>query len=391
MTRQKGSESNLFDITIIGSGGAGLCLIWAFIKTGLIHHISLLVIEPKMKNTNDRTWCFWAEKDDSMVKDLGQLLKHQWKYIEFQKKQNHIHPYQYYHLESLDFYNHLFGMIKQYPQIHYQNDEVLHVLPKGNSYTVATKHEKFYTSDYVFDSRFDTSQQKLFFNENQLKQSFFGYKVTFDQPILDDALIHMMNFDYDQDGFCQFVYVLPFSNNCALIELTRFGTKILNQDTNQKKFFEWIYQKYGKFTIVESEKGVIPMDLSFNKKIKFYPKNVKHIPIGTAAGAVKATTGYAFRDMYRHSMVIAQAILNKKPIPAIYRPSRLAFYDSLLIDILVQNPHYGKQIFTQLFQRVKHNVILKFLDEKTSFLEEIPILWALPKSIFLRKLWSKFF
>jgi lycopene beta-cyclase len=133
------------------------------------------------------------------------------------------------------------------------------------------------------------------------------------------------------------------------------------------------------------------MDLNFNKKIKYYPKNIKHIPIGTAAGAVKPTTGYAFRNMYHHSLEIAKAILNKKPIPAIYRPSRLAFYDSLLIDILVQNPQYGKQIFTQLFKRVKHNIILKFLDEKTSFLEELPILWALPKNIFLRKLWSKIF
>ena len=101
-----------------------------------------------------------------------------------------------------------------------------------------------YFSEWVFDSR--PPNIKLFkkgkFN---ISQSFSGFKVKFLEKKIDSDIYQMMDFRVSQNNATQFVYILPYSENMALVELTRFGKKLLNEeesafelDNISKKF--WI-------------------------------------------------------------------------------------------------------------------------------------------------------
>ena len=108
------------------------------------------------------------------------------------------------------------------------------------------------------------------------------------------------------------------------------------------------------------------------------------IEIGISAGALKPTTGYGFLTMRNHALQIARALKTGNPLPRIYRKRRFRFYDALLLQMLEENPHRGKDIFERLFNKLPARLVLKFLDEKTAIWEEIRIFSQLQIAWFLK-------
>jgi Brp/Blh family beta-carotene 15,15'-monooxygenase len=54
------------------------------------------------------------------------------------------------------------------------------------------------------------------------------------------------------------------------------------------------------------------------------------------------------------------------------------------LKILESHPHRGKEIFERLFHHVHGTRVLQFLEEKTTFIEDISIFMALPKTLFMK-------
>jgi lycopene beta-cyclase len=381
-----------FDLTLIGCGGAGMCLLMALMRSGHAKRVSILIIEPQLKDKNDRTWCFWAKEDDHIVRELKSLLSNKWNNAIVNDADKPLRPYAYYHLESHILYAHVRKSIQDYPNITWVRDHVMDVKESNDSPILVSAAHASYTSMYVFDSRVTKNQHEHIKNDNGfLWQSFFGYRIKFKENILNTNAFHLMNFGIAQQGACQFVYILPFSSNEALAELTRFGSEKLTKEANSHLLKIWLNDRFGDYQIIDEEQGLIPMDLLFNPDKKYYPSDKRHILIGTPAGCVKSTTGYAFHAMFKYSNQIAEALANNAHIPTFPRPARHSFYDSLLLHILRERPAMGSRIFIKLFEKVPLKHILTFLDEKTTALAEIPILWALPKRIFLQALLKKIF
>jgi Brp/Blh family beta-carotene 15,15'-monooxygenase len=67
------------------------------------------------------------------------------------------------------------------------------------------------------------------------------------------------------------------------------------------------------------------------------------------------------------------------------RSGRFAFYDRLLLKILESHPNRGKELFERLFQQVSGTRVLRFLEEQTSFIEDISVFMALPKYMFAKQ------
>jgi len=119
-------------------------------------------------------------------------------------------------------------------------------------------------------------------------------------------------------------------------------------------------------------------------------KNI--INLGSRNYCLKPSTGYAFKNMFSQANEIAECIQAGQKTISTNRThkeatkGRFAFYDALLLIILHLWPNYGRVIFTQLFSKVETKLILKFLDEKTTILEDVQIFSRLPIGIFLRSL-----
>ena len=52
-------EKQIFDYIICGGGASGLLLLDALSGDSYFNTPSILLIEQEVKNSNDRTWCFW--------------------------------------------------------------------------------------------------------------------------------------------------------------------------------------------------------------------------------------------------------------------------------------------------------------------------------------------
>ena len=147
---------------------------------------------------------------------------------------------------------------------------------------------------------------------------------------------------------------------------------------------QYIKSNYGEYEIIDQEKGLIPM--SFESPSK--NGNKKWIDIGTRAGAVKPSTGYAFKSMVNHAKEICKN--NKLDKVEIKNKSRFKIYDQLLLIILYLWPNKGKPIFERLYQTQTSKFILKFLDEKSTLKNEINMFSKLQIITFLNSflIWS---
>ena len=251
------------------------------------------------------------------------------------------------------------------------------------------------TADIVFDSRNPQFHTPKNF-ETHLWQSFVGWKIKTKELYFQPNDFRMMDFTTPQDNFTQFVYVLPYSEHEALIEITRFGKEVIPQDLAELRLTEYIHNFNVAYSIEDTETGCIPMS---NAQLKTHPLPGV-INLGGRANLIKPSTGYAFKSMYSHADKIAETIkrqttnswksftLESHSLFPTKAPSRFKFYDSLLLKILDQQPHWGKPIFEQLFNRVQIPQVMQFLDEKTTLIQDIHILRKLPFKPFLRVLFQ---
>lgn len=364
-------------------------------KRNLLSGKSVLLVEPESKTTNDKTFCFWGEPTDSMVKDLEPLITHSWSSVSIAQKESlSLHPLKYWQVSSIHLYQHIHKLSAQ--QGWTTLNERIEAIFQDEEGPFIASGDCEYRATHFFDSRNPTFAPPTGY-QTHLWQSFYGWKVKSEQPVFNPTDFRMMDFNTAQDGYTQFVYVLPYSNCEALIEITRFGTEIIPRDIAELRLQVYLDSMDCQYSIIETEEGCIPMS---NAHLHIQ-KMDGVIPLGGRNKAIKPSTGYAFKTMYQQAETISQQCqvleqrsienpnsdsLKKLTIEFNQAPARFEFYDSLLLRILHQQPQFGKPIFETLFNRVKIPRVLTFLDEKTSLTQDIGILKELPFYPFLKAL-----
>jgi lycopene beta-cyclase len=61
----------------------------------------------------------------------------------------------------------------------------------------------------------------------------------------------------------------------------------------------------------------------------------------------------------------------------------------LLLDILDKKNELGSSIFSSMFHKGNTTVIFKFLDEETSFWEDLQVIWKCPTLPFVKALFRR--
>ncbi|MDG1171490.1 MAG: lycopene cyclase, partial [Polaribacter sp.] len=118
-------------------------------------------------------------------------------------------------------------------------------------------------------------------------------------------------------------------------------------------------------------------------------KNIIHI--GTAGGWSKASTGFTFKSTTNKTALLIKHIKEGKSLTKFHKVTKFWLYDLLLLDILSQQNELGASIFGKMFQKSHPNQILKFLDEETSFLEDLKIQLKMPIRLFINALLKRIF
>lgn len=383
---KENNSDNTFDFLFIGLGAANCLLILRLNENFLLKGKKIAIIEPESKTTNDRTFCFWATMAECAQLKLTSLVSNSWENILVSgTSKQEINPLYYFHIKGIDLYDATKSALRHTDVTNFTTR--LSSNPQFNSslYEINLENKTFFARK-VFDSR-PPSFLPLKKQQSHLLQSFYGLQIKTTTKVFDTSTVLMMDFNIPQNNFTQFMYILPFAEDTALIELTRFGTEKLDILEAKKILETYIKEKGISFTILEEEKGVISMS---SAKIEIDDFGENWIKMGSRADMLKPTSGYAFHSMAEDAFIQMEAIKNDYLPKRKTRKQRFIFYDRLLLKILQEKPEYGKIIFETLFHKVPVPKVLSFLREGTKISEEIVILSKLPKRLFIKAAFKDF-
>jgi len=377
--------SQPFDYIICGAGASGLLLANSMIKDDFFRDKKILLIEKDSKSLNDRTWGLWDDKTNV----LEPILHKSWDNAEFIgksfKKHFLLEPYKYKMVKAIDFYSHFLEKVNNSSNCKYVNASISEIVSNPTNNYVKTSIGDF-NSKIIFSS-VPKNEKINFIRYPLLNQSFIGWTIETEEDVFDDKTMTLMDFDRDQKDETRFIYVLPFSSKIALVEYTLFSEKIISDQDYEKGIKDYLSkQGIEKYNIIEKEKGNIPMTC-----FPFEKSNTnKLIYIGTAGGWTKPSTGYTIKNAIEKTKEIVSLIKSNKPLENFNKRNRFWFYDLILLDVLKSTNGDGYKAFSYMFKRNNPIKILKFLDEKTSLFEELPILLSVNKIPFIKALVNRF-
>ncbi|ATL47781.1 lycopene cyclase [Chitinophaga caeni] len=369
-----------YDYIIAGGGCAGRSLAVRLLPYLEAKGKKLLIVDREFKHSNDRTWCFWEEKQGL----FESIVYKRWSNLKVasadRQLQFSIAPYQYKMIRGIDFYQFTDQLLEHAPQVDFLKAVVAEMGQDKNSAYVIIDGDK-YLADYIFNSISPVVKNDPFPFIKML-QHFKGWVIETGEPVFDPGQAVFMDFDAPQTQGTGFYYVLPFTETSALIEYTVFSPAMLEDkeyDTALSGFVR-THLHATAYKILEVEKGSIPMtDYPFNRN------NDRIIHTGTAGGQTKASSGYTFNFIQKDCEAILNALIEDVPIGT-YRgtPGRFHTYDGILLDVLQNSSSKGKDIFMRLFERNDPRKVLKFLDNETNIWEECSIFLTLQLLDFTR-------
>ena len=379
-----------YNYIFTGSGLSALMTVYEMVLSRKFEDKTILLIDENSKKTNDRTWCFWDE--NNLYHDI---VSKKWTTALFADKnmtrQLILKPYQYKMVKGLDFYTLVFDELSKHSNIHFVNQKVIDFQELGNHCVVKTDSEgseESFTCNKIFNSIFIPEPIKNQAKYPFLHQHFIGWFIKSKEAVFNPDCATFMDFSVEQKGNTRFMYVLPTSENEALIEYTLFSKDLLSKEEYETEIKNYI-EKLGitNYELREKEQGNIPMT-----SYEFWKHNKKNIiNIGSAGGWTKASTGYTFKNTTKKSKSLVQFLQTETDFRKFHKKDKFWFYDLLFLDVLNRRNDLGAEVFSALFKKGKPSLIFRFLDEETSLWEDLQVIWKCPKGLFVRTMFGRIF
>ena len=352
-----------FDYIIIGGGCAGLSLAYELEIHEKLKNKTLAIIEPRPEYRRDKTWSFWKV----VPHNFDDCVKKSWKNFSINVPGKTIHleckNYPYQSIDSGLFYEKINNKLKENKNISFFKDIS----------EISTKNS------FIFNSVPNIKKNHL-----NLWQHFCGVEIRTKNDFFDEEIFNLMDFDCEQRESVHFFYTLPYSKNKALVETTWLSKMNDNsQKDYNKQIKDYINGHLGikDYEIIYKEEGAIPL---------FYPlyeKEKNKINIGTAGGMTRLSTGYTFLNIQEHSKYLRKQIENISNSKRFEISKKYQFLDDIFLRVLNKNPERMSDIFFKMFKTPPKTVI-KFLSNKSNFLEDLKIIVKMPKWIFIKALFD---
>ncbi|MDI6045626.1 lycopene cyclase family protein [Flavobacterium yafengii] len=376
------SQMKHYDYIFTGAGLSALMTVYKMVQSGKFKNTSILLLDEDTKKTNDRTWCFWKTNDSVWEQSISKKWDSALFANENFRRDLDLQPYHYNMVKGLDFYNQVFDLLSKQENITFVNQKVLEIEESETIILVQTESESFSCSK-LFNSIYNKYTAENQTKYPVLQQHFIGWFIKSEQPVFNQEQATFMDFSVEQKGNTRFMYVLPISKTEALLEYTLFSHQHLKTEEYENEIQQYI-EKLGitNYEIVEKEQGSIPMTC-----YPFWKANTKNVlNIGTSGGWTKASTGYTFKNSDKKSSELVAFLQRETDFTKFHKKTKFWFYDLLLLDILDRKNELGSHIFSSMFKKGNPSLIFKFLDEETSFIEDIKVILKCPKMLFIKAL-----
>lgn len=382
------SEIEEVDYLIVGGGAAGLSLAYHMAQEPRLAGKTVLLLEAEAHKANDRTWRYWAAGSTP----FGPVESHRWARLAVRtpgfERVLDLAPYHYRLVRAGDFYAHVAQTLaarpRQFTQLVSQVTSVTEA-PDAAGALATLADGRQVRARYAFDSRLPRLDRQPL-RHRYLEQHFRGWEIEADYDAFDPTVVQFMDFRVPQHQQVRFVYTLPFTPRRALVEFTVFSGQVLSKAEYEAELRAYLRERVGegRYRVMAEEGGSIPMT--------DHPLPARHSPhvlhLGTRAGRSKPSTGYTFARIQRHSARLVAALATTGTLPADPTGDQWQFrlFDTLLLDIMQRQGESVRDIFRELFDHNPIQRIFRFLDEETSWVENLQILHSVTPGPFLRSI-----
>jgi lycopene beta-cyclase len=221
-----------------------------------------------------------------------------------------------------------------------------------------------------------------------LLQHFRGWTVRFGSDVLDPSAPVFMDLSVPQPAAgVAFGYVLPDDARTGLVEYTEFSRGRLDDAGYERRLTAYLAARWGAageagaYEITEVEDGAIPM----TDAVPARRVGRRIVRLGTAGGATRPSTGYTFAAIQRQAAAVADALVaGREPVPPPAYPARHRWMDGVLLHALDGGLVDGADLFPRLLLGNPPGRVLRFLDGRSSLLEELSVMASTPMSAMVR-------
>ncbi|WP_375460430.1 lycopene cyclase family protein [uncultured Enterovirga sp.] len=365
-----------YDVVILGAGLAGLSLA---VRLADLPQIRTLVLEPRTHSPRDRTWCSWRLLDHP----FAPAVSASWQSWEVMRRDAAGRPVAasqtsaecpYDMIPSDRLWDVALSRLDRAPQVELRMGcRALGMAERTDGVTVTTEAGPI-EAGLVFDSRPPPPGPP-----GDFVQRFLGQEVVTEAPVFDPSRATLMDFDVPQHpGVVHFLYVLPTSPTEALVEDTWLAPAHVPLPDHRAAIREYLGARFGvtAFTPRFEEEGAIPM----SPGLRAPEAAGRVIPIGTAGGAVKPSSGYAFLAIQRMADELAAGIAaGRRPTPFRVRSRTASWMDEVFLSALLRAPEIAPHLFVSLFARCRPEPLIRFLNDVGSPTDIARVIAAMPK------------
>lgn len=401
--RQIGKRERKVDIVILGAGLAG---------TSLAHHLEQLgfrgtiaLLDNRADFSREQRWCTWSDVPASMLSTVS----HRWNAWQVRDEKHVAHcasdEYSYQEIYAPHFFQSIHSGWRDGGQIEiHLSQNIESVRETDDEMTVETDSCRWRAAQ-VFDSRFHSELDDAQSAPTQtphifLAQTFVGRVVEFERDVFDASCATLMDFRVPQllpDGV-SFAYVLPYNSRRALIETTTFSPQATPRKIHNAMLNAYIVAHFGgAHRTISHESGFVPMTTapaSATSSTRCSTQS-RWTRIGVAGGQARASSGYAFGRIQRATLDMARQIvgcgidrddensLTKTAVRSSITPAKYRVLDEIFLEALSVSPQFAGECFVRLFKNVPTGSLVRFLDDRSSLLDDARLICALPKLQFL--------
>ena len=373
-------EEPEFDFVFAGAGMAAASLLARMLERKEFRFSRILIADPLPFAAGEKTWCFW-EKGRGFFE---LLVEKSWEKAWFRtgdfSSKLELPPYRYKMIQSRALFEFILDELKKRPDIQLVNEKVISSSADSQGVNVVLSDGRTIRSKMLFNSIPEEPPRKQ--GHFYLLQHFRGWFIKTENIAFDPETATLMDFSIDQGGDCRFVYVLPFSPTEALVEFTVFSEHLLKENEYSAALENYLKKLVPDgYQIRRFESGVIPM-----YSAPFPPSSHPAIiQLGTRGGMTKASTGYTFMKVQKHSDALIKGLISGK-MPASapgFLSRRFFWFDRVLLRILAEKRLSGSSIFSALFKKNPVQRVFRFLDEESTLAEDLQIMNSVPTGKFL--------
>lgn len=371
------------DIAIVGAGCSGLAT--AVRLAGQLAQPTVLVLEGR-GTPDPRSWCSWDDSSDPLPEGRSAS----WDRWEVRTDRGTSigsdpdHPYVL--VRAADRRAAAERRLQGTSITVIDGTPVHNVTAAGDDALIHTPNGTV-RAETVLDARGPRCPEHVEPGRVLLHQRFIGQWITTTRPVFDTTTVTLMDFtDQEAGGAVRFIYVLPTSPTVALVESTLFTANGDAPFDHLAHIADYVQRRWGLSTDEwqggEEEAGCIPMTDA--PPAHLTGRTFTQMP-SAVIGTTRPSSGYGFARSNRHSIVLAHRLAGGEPVPEFQDRARTRFLDAVFLRFLRDRSDHAAEAFRRLLA-LDGPLVVRFMTERSTLLDDLRIVLALQKRLFLSAL-----